>query len=461
MKSVIKTPIKMARLLRLALLSTAVLLASCSDELTTDNVGKLPTGDFELQTSAVDLQLVEGSESGVRVPLSLIRSNGHSEDVQLSVAGVSTTDADFISASFTPETLGAGTNASEMVLRLAIADLPIMPQEREFIITATDGVDRHELLIEVNVEPVDAPDVYLLVGQSNMVGFSGDGTRQAGPGGADETNPRIKQLNVSKNDRQDIFLTQADFLSPTKNVVAPGITTAEDPLHVPLDPSNTSGKDLEYIGLGLSFAKEALNDTTRDIVLVPAAWSGSAFCTNQDGPNGQWNAQPTDDPELGNTWLFDRAVTRANLALEQSGGILRGILWHQGESDSNERCGESYEQNLERLIYQMRLSINADLRGGDLRRTDANIPFVMGTMSRGIDERGDLSVFPPSKQLVDLAHRNLPSRIPFTAVSNHDDLTPANGYPCGNTTCVHFGADALREMGVRYHDALLRAASGS
>ena len=80
-------------------------------------------------------------------------------------------------------------------------------------------------------------------------------------------------------------------------------------------------------------------------------------------------------------------------------------------------------------------------------------------MSRGIDERGDLSTFPLSKQLVDMAHRNLPGRVAFTGLSNHDDLTPANGYPCGNTTCVHFGAAALREMGSRYYDALTSAAT--
>ncbi|MGQ7844553.1 sialate O-acetylesterase [Granulosicoccus sp. 3-233] len=462
----ITLPIKMTQLMRLALLSAAVLLASCSDELSPDNVGdnKVPTGDFELRASVDDLQLTEGSESGVRIPLTLVRSNGHSASVQLSVSGASSADSAFINSNFTQTTLSAGNNASELQLQLDIADLPILPQEREFIILATDGTDSHSVEVQVNVTPVDAPDVYLLVGQSNMVGFSGDGTRQAFPGGADETNPRIKQLNVSKNDRQDIFLTQADFVSASKNVVAPGITTAEDPLHVPLDPSNTTGKDLEYIGLGLSFAKEALNETSRDIVLVPAAWSGSSFCKvedGQDGPNGQWNAQPTTDPELGNTWLFDRAVARANLALAETGGILRGILWHQGESDSNERCAESYEQNLERLIFQMRMSIDADLRGGDLRRADSNIPFVIGTMSRGSDERGDLSDFPLSKQLVDNAHRELPGRIPFTALSDHEDLIPANGYPCGNTTCIHFGAAALREMGVRYHDALLRAAAGS
>lgn len=445
---------------RFVLLSvTLLLLSGCTEDIaTTGNANLQSNEDFKLNSEVEELTLIEGDEAGLRVPLELQRNNGHSTPVKLSIAGVSPDDVAFISSSFTRLTLNPSEDNSEMILTLAIADRPLLPQQREFILTATDGTSRDDLLLRVSVEPVDAPDVYLLIGQSNMVGFSGDGTRQAFPGGLDETDPRIRQLNVSKNDRETIFLSQEDFLSPSSNVVAPNITTAEDPLHVPLDPSNTSGKDLEYIGLGLSFAKRALLDTSRDIVLVPAAWSGSSFCVNEGVPNGQWNAQPVSDPELGNTWLFDRAVTRANMALAETGGILRGILWHQGESDSNERCAESYEQNLERLIYQLRLNINPDRRGGELRQADSNIPFVAGTMSRGIDERGDLSTFPLSKQLVDMAHRNLPGRVAFTGLSNHDDLTPANGYPCGNTTCVHFGAAALREMGNRYYEALTSAA---
>lgn len=446
---------------RFVLLSMVVLLLSgCAEDTASKNSNNLQsTGNFELRSLADQLVLVEGDGAGLRVPLELQRNNAHSSPVKLSITGVSPGDVAFISSSFTPLTLSAGNDNSELVLTLAIADRPLLPQQREFILTATDGTHRDDLLLQVTVEPVNAPDVYLLIGQSNMVGFSGDGTRQAYPGGLDETNPRIRQLNVSPNDRETIFQSQADFRSPSSNVVAPNITTAEDPLHIPLDASNTSGKDLEYIGLGLSFAKRALLDTTREIVLVPAAWSGSSFCVTEGGPNGQWNAQSVNDPALGNTWLFDRAVTRANTALAETGGILRGILWHQGESDATDSCAQSYEQNLERLIYQLRLSIDADRRGDELRLPDSNIPFVAGTMSRGIDGRGDLSDFPLSKQLVDMAHRNLPGRIAFTGLSNHDDLTPANGYPCGNTTCVHFGAAALREMGSRYYDALIDAAN--
>lgn len=441
-----------------AALALTLLMSACSSDSISEGSDASPTGDFELRSLQNDLTLVEGDDTGVSIPLTLTRQNGHNTPVELSLAGVAPADTAFISTSFSRLTLTPNADDSQATLRLAIADLPLLPQQRQFFVTASDGQDQDRVLITVNVEPVDAPDIYLLVGQSNMVGFSGDGTRQAFAGGPDESDPRISQLNVSSNDSGNVFIEAADFTSLERNVEQPSITIAEDPLHIPLDPNNTDGKSLQYIGLGLSFAKSALNNTSRDIVLVPAAWSGSAFCANDQGPDGQWNAQESDNSALGNTWLFDRAVTRANLAIENTGGILRGILWHQGESDSNELCAPLYAENMERLVQQLRLSIDADQRGGDLRRPDSNIPFVVGTMSKGSDERGDLSNFSPSKLIIDNAHRNLPFQLPYVALSNHDDLVPANGFPCGNTTCVHFGAAALREMGDRYYNALLRAA---
>ena len=93
----------------------------------------------------------------------------------------------------------------------------------------------------------------------------------------------------------------------------------------------------------------------------------------------------------------------------------------------------------------------------EFRGAEAPIPFIIGTMSRGADERGDLSMFSPEKQMIDDAHRELAETLPFAALANLDDLTPDNGFPCGNTTCIHFGAEAQRVAGARYYEALQRA----
>ena len=144
--------------------------------------------------------------------------------------------------------------------------------------------------------------------------------------------------------------------------------------------------------------------------------------------------------------------------MEFSGGVLRGILWHQGESDANSECADRYGFNLQILAEQLRTRIIPDERGTVARRAYSNVPFVVGTMSRGIDARGDFSDYSDEKNIVDQAHRTISSRVQHSAVSIHDDLTPDNGYPCGNTSCVHFGTLALREVGKRYHQALIQAA---
>jgi len=142
--------------------------------------------------------------------------------------------------------------------------------------------------------------------------------------------------------------------------------------------------------------------------------------------------------------------------MEKSGGVFRGMLWHQGESDANEKCAPLYAGNLQQLVSQLRASI-PPVGDPALRRVDSPVPFVAGTMSRGIDARGDFSVYSESKQMIDNVHRSVDSTIEAAAWSNHDDLIPSNGYPCGNDSCIHFGPAALREMGERYYDGLKRA----
>jgi len=373
--------------------------------------------DFAFATSSARvIDIIEGSPATVRVPLQLQRFNSHARTIELDVRGASESDTRRLTTRFTADTLLSAV----------------------------------ELDLTVNVQPTSAPDIYLLVGQSNMIGFSGNDTKQIG--GLDAPHPRIKQLNVTRNDESGIFTNSAAFSDPLANVVDPPIVSAEDPLHVPFEGGQTQKSD-NYIGLGLSFAKAALNDTTADVLLVPAAWSGSAFCDNVDAPRGDWNATDTGDSAFGNTLLFERAVTRTNIAIDKTGGVLRGILWLQGESDANERCASPYLANMVVLIQELRKQIAPDSRGEQYRSADAPIPFIVGTMSRGIDGRGDFSIYSAAKQQIDNYHRELPDQLPYVAASIHDDLM-GEQWPCGNTNCIHFGAEALREIGNRYYQVL-------
>ena len=410
---------------------------------------------FSLAVTQGTDKLQEGDAAGINVPVTVSFNDANSPPVTLSISGVGSDDNRGISTSFSRESLSPADNTSELNLKLAIDVLPIFSGQRSFTVTASDGTNSAQSTLTVDVTSVARDDVYLLIGQSNMVGVSETGAKQAGAGGADEPNMRIRQANVVSNNA-DLYANADAFTSVAVNFRSPVFVTAQDPLHDPVDPNDLSKNGTE-IGMGLSMAKSALRATSRSIVLVPAAWGGTGFCDSSSRP-AQWNARPTSQPELGNTLLFDRALTRVNETLLETGGILRGIIWHQGEDDSNSACAQFYEQNLTTMVSEFRSRIIEDMRGSDARGPSANIPFVVGTMSKGVDDRGDFSSFNAPKSVVDSVHRNIAGIIPFSEVVLNDDLVPANGFPCGGGSCIHFGASALREMGARSYEALVRAA---
>jgi len=420
-----------------------------------------PAADFSIRSATRAPVLIEGDSDGLVLPITLERDAGHDTPVSLRLEGEDESAIAFVTHAFDTDTIATDDSEAQLTLRLDIADRSIMPGARRFFVVASDGERTVRTRLDVTIEPVDAPDVYLLIGQSNMVGSSGGGTRRSGPGEPDEPNERVKQLNVTGNDPFVLFAEPAAYSSREANVTAgPPIVVAQDPLHEPLNTERESDKGADYIGLGLTFGKRALADTTRDVVLVPAAWGGSAFCDNENDPMGHWNPDDSDNPALGNTLLFDRAVLRANIALEESGGILRGILWHQGESDANLPCAMVYGENLQRLAGALRTRIQPDRRGAALRTADAPIPFIAGTMSRGVvnsDNDYSFDTYNEAKRIIDEVHREVRSVVTHSDVSIHDDLVPDEGFACGSGDCIHFGPDALREMGSRYHAALGRA----
>lgn len=430
---------------------------STSSDSGTGDTGEETAGagterSFSLSLSKPEISLAEGVDA-ISVDLVVSRVGAHQGEIQLQ-AWVDGTELPELQTVFSESSLAPAVSDSRLWIQLELGMAPIQPQQRKLVIQASDGQKVSVQSLLLNIRPTSAPDVYLLIGQSNMEGYSEYQAAQKGAGGADQPHPRIRQLNVTGNDFQN-FTGPADFENRERNVGWPAIVNAEDPLHVGYEPS-IDGKSQDYIGPGLSFAKAALPDTTANIVLVPAAWAGSGFCdhTNGEKPYLAWNPFDTGKRELRGNALFKRAVYRTNQALQETGGVLRGILWHQGEADSSDQhCAEAYRQQLQTLARELRSQIQEDARGGAARGAGAPVPFVVGTMSRGRDSRGDYSGFDQWKSLVDTAHRGVEDNIPFSAWVNADDLVPP-AYPCGNGSCIHFGSAAYRELGNRYYQQL-------
>ena len=414
-----------------------------------------PGGDIALALPNVSGTLIEGGEALV-LSVGVTRTGGHALPVTLE-AEADVAGGNGLAWAFAATTLGAGESATTLRVELPIGPAPRRPGARTLVVTASDSAGaRVRGEIAIDTVPTERPDIYLLAGQSNMVGSSRELARQAGPGEPDAPDPRVRQLDVTINDGGR-YPTPASY-TDIATIAAPDrrIVEALDPLHDIRDRGNDT-KSGTTIGLGLTFGKAALADTTAEVVLVPSAWSDTGFCrreTNRFRGSG-WNARAPESTALAGTLLYDRAVARANLAIAETGGILRGILWHQGEADSDSlACAQLYERNLRDMVAGMRTDIAPDARGEAARGPEADIPFIVGTMSKGDDERGPaMAPFGEIKSIVDGVHRNVASIVPLSDVVIADDLVP-EAYPCGQGFCIHYGAEALRELGTRYHERL-------
>jgi hypothetical protein len=118
-------------------------------------------------------------------------------------------------------------------------------------------------------------------------------------------------------------------------------------------------------------------------------------------------------------------------------GTLKGILWHQGESDSKQGLAEVYEKKLHDLVSRFRKELNA-----------SKVPFIAGQM--GIFEERPWS---ESKKRVDQVHRELPMKLKLAGFVDAKGLDHKGDK-------VHFDASSYRELGRRYAKAFLRLTTG-
>jgi hypothetical protein len=226
--------------------------------------------------------------------------------------------------------------------------------------------------------------LFLLVGQSNMAGRGVVAPEDKVP------LPRVLMLN------------KAGEWVP-----------AIDPLHF--------DKSAAGVGIGRSFAALIAKENPNAVIgLIPAAVGGSPIDAWQ--PGYYYNATQSHP--------WDDAMSRARLALRS--GTLKGILWHQGESDANRELAPKYEARLHDLIARMRAELTAPA-----------VPFVVGQLGRFKD-----SPWNEFKTQVDQAHRDLPKKIPHTAFVSAEGLTDK-----GDKT--HFNSESYREFGRRYAEAYL------
>ncbi len=226
--------------------------------------------------------------------------------------------------------------------------------------------------------------LFLLVGQSNM----------AGRGVVEEQDktPHPRVLMLSKEGKW---------------------VPAIDPMHF--------DKSAAGVGLGKTFGQiiaEANPGVT--IGLIPCAVGGS--------PIDAW--KPGVFYPATKSYPWDDMAKRAAVALPA--GTLKGILWHQGESDSQPTLAPTYEPKLHDLVVRLRKELNAP-----------EVPFIAGQMGKFED-----MPWTPERVMVDKAHQDLAPKVSRTAFVSAEGLKHKGDK-------IHFDSASFRELGKRYAEAFL------
>lgn len=247
--------------------------------------------------------------------------------------------------------------------------------------------DKYPLVTEgVNVNPepkIPELDLFLFIGQSNM----------AGRGYITD--------NYKDNIKNTYLLTPNGYMEPARN---------------PLNKYSTIRKrlDLQGVGPAYSFAKAITDKTGRPLGLVVNARGGSSI--------NSWMKGAKDN-------YYDEALSRIRQAMKF--GTLKAIIWHQGESDSNDPT--TYMLKLQELIANLRKDLN-----------DTKLPFIVGELAEW-RMNGTSEAF--NRML-----RTVPKHIPYSYCVSSKELVPLI-----NESDPHFSADSQIILGRRYAEAAYNA----
>ena len=192
-----------------------------------------------------------------------------------------------------------------------------------------------------------------------------------------------------------------------------------EPAVNPLNRYSTVRKDLsmQRLGPAYGFAKEMARQTKRPVGLVVNARGGSSI----------------------NSWLkgskdgyYEEALSRVRIAMKQ-GGVLKAILWHQGEADCSNP--EAYKQKLISLVKDLREDLGMP-----------NLPVVVGQISQWNWTKREAGTVPFNQMI-----KKVSSFIP------HSDWVSSKGLGWyKDEKDPHFNTEAQLLLGKRYARKVLK-----
>jgi hypothetical protein len=226
---------------------------------------------------------------------------------------------------------------------------------------------------------------FLLLGQSNMAGYP---KAQASDKAED---PRVLVLGYDNNPALGRVTDQWDVACP--------------PLHETYQGA---------IGPGDWFGKTMIQKVPADdtIGLIPCAISGERIETFMKAGGSRYS------------WI----INRAKLA-QQRGGVIEGILFHQGESNNGDT---SWPGKVKTLVTDLRNDLNL-----------GNVPFIAGELLYSGSCAG---------------HNTLVNQLPSVITNCY--VVSASGLvvdPADTQWRLHFGHDSQVTLGKRYAEKMIQA----
>lgn len=231
--------------------------------------------------------------------------------------------------------------------------------------------------------------IFILMGQSNMAGYG----------------------KIEPDDRKPVPRV---FKIPTRG--KRDWVPASHPLHNRLSS--------DRFGLGLPFSVSYLKDKPGvQVGLIPMAWGGAPIRNLNKG-----------------TKTYRETIEKARLATQR--GTLKGVLWHQGESDTVKQAdSDSYERTLHQLISDLRVDLGDD-----------SLPFIVGNLAEfygtGKDHRTPKRLLKINK--VRNVLRDLPNEVANTGFVASTDCSSYDKH------MVHFDRRSYIILGQRYAQAFAK-----
>ena len=166
---------------------------------------------------------------------------------------------------------------------------------------------------------------------------------------------------------------------------------------------------------GMSFAKTLLTKVPENvsILLIPTAVGGSSI-----------NKWVGDSIHREVKLLFN---FKEKVKLAKKYGEIKGVIWHQGESNANKKGFLNYEENMSVLFREFRKTVG-----------DKKLPILIG-------ELGSYSKNNESKQLINKKIQNY-----IRKDDNSFFITTSDLKDRGDK--VHFNSEGQRIMGSRFAD---------